>query len=214
MLLIEANLPSGSRWWFPPYFSFGQLAQLLVSLLSVCVHELHWREGCLFVWLFSLNIDRLSPESLTPPLASHCFYYATHLEHFIVISLNTDCKVQCATKGENQHDVKTCVNSTDIKLMVGFFLSFLLLLLSAAASRHSQLCRMCFCCVAVWTSAAVLLWLRCCLAAPPQSLPVWLCTHLQTAVLPVSCQADAIHRECRALNTPDKNHSSTWHPKI
>lgn len=120
MLLIEANLPSGSRWWFPPYFSFGQLAQLLVSLLSVCVHELHWREGCLFVWLFSLNIDRLSPESLTPPLASHCFYYVTHLEHFIVISLNTDCKVQCATKGENQHDVKTCVNSTDIKLMVFF----------------------------------------------------------------------------------------------
>lgn len=118
----------------------------------------------------------------------------------------------------NQHNVTMCLNSTVMKMIV--WLSFVVL--STAASRHSQLCRMCFCRVAVWTSAAVLLWLRCCLAAPPQSLPVWLCTHLQTAVLPVSCQADAIHCECRALYAQPDNHSSfgtqkhynPWHVKL
>lgn len=70
--------------------------------------------------------------------------------------------------------------------------------LPVAASCHSQLCWMCLCCAAVRTSAPVPLWLRCCLSAPPQSLPVWLCAHLQAALFPVPRCADTIHCEYNA----------------
>lgn len=112
------------------------------------------------------------------------------------------CSLCNKTKEQNQHNVNMISNCHSS-----------LFLLSAAPSCHSQLCRMCFCRVAVWTSAAVLLRLRCRLAASPQPLPVWLCTHLQAAVLPVSCQGDAIHCECHALYTQPENHSSLGTPK-
>lgn len=123
----------------------------------------------------------------------------------LMTSLSHHCNVQCATKAE--------IHISLHRYQTGCLSSFLLLLLlSAASSRHSQLRRMCFCRVAVWTSAAVLLWLWCRLAAPPQSLPVWLCTHLQTALLPDSCQADAIHCECRALYAPNRKSLSLGTP--
>lgn len=77
---------------------------------------------------------------------------------------------------------------------------------SAASSCHGQLCGMRLCGAAVWTSAAVFLRLRHRLDAPPQSFPLRLCSHLQAAVLPVSCRTDAIHREYCSVYAPVSNH--------
>lgn len=112
------------------------------------------------------------------------------------------CSTCSKRKEQSQHKVNMMSNCLSSVLR-----------LFAAASRHSQLCRMCFCRVAVWTSAAVLLRLRRRLAASPQSLPVRLCTHLQAAVLPFSCQGDTIHCECHALYAQPENHSSLGMPK-